>query len=159
MDTATGTGTKTKTHTGTCVIGTRLWLVPLDVCCPNLWSKPLSHHISILSPSWQRWRCCRGAYFSVLHSVFRFHVQGEHGQAKPPHHCPSIQPSDSIMSTPSRSISKRNVQCGGGRFALVASQPLATPRRSYSKNAGRDQLRAHCGHLACAQFDARCAHC
>ena len=28
-----GTGTKTKTHTVTCVFGTRLWLVPLDVCC------------------------------------------------------------------------------------------------------------------------------
>ena len=76
----------------------------------NLWSKPLSHHISIVSPSPQRWRCCRGAYSSVLHSVFRFHVQGEHGQAKPRYQWPSIQTSDSIMSTPSRSISKRTVR-------------------------------------------------
>ena len=145
-ETETGTRTKTRTETGTgrCVFGTRHCVVPTAVCCPTC--DP--NHCLTASRSCLL-RGNRGADVSVLHPVFRFHPLGGRSQSKPCSQCPAIQTQDSILSTPSRSNSKRSrtlralrhselwwrlvYRCGVCRWWLASHDILL-------ENAGRAQL-------------------
>ena len=114
----------------------------------NLWSKPLSHHISISSPSRLRWCCCSGAYFSVLHSVFRFHVRTWPSEtlssiSKHPdfrqHHVDTVAKHFKAHRPPQLVVAATGLHFG----CVAGGQPLATSKRAYSKNAGRTQLQTH----------------